>query len=94
MQYLKALAVALALAPAGLAVPTWGPKPSQPKDVNPYVGRQVHAPREYAKKLDETIKYFNKKKDFLNAARTRTVQKIPTFVWVSRTSEVCYTKVP
>lgn len=89
MQYLQFLTAVLALAPGILA----SPKPPAPaKDANPYVGVEPYANKGYAKKLEETIKYFNKEKDYVNAGRTRTVQKVPTFAWVSDTAGIASIK--
>jgi cellulose 1,4-beta-cellobiosidase len=84
MKYLAFLAAVLAVAPTALAVP----KPAPAADANPYVGVSPYAPKSYAKKLEETIKYFKGEKDHVNAGRTRTVQKIPTFAWVSKSADV------
>ncbi|TEB20738.1 cellobiohydrolase [Coprinellus micaceus] len=83
MKYLAFLAAVLAVAPTALAVP----KPAPAADANPYVGVSPYAPKSYAKKLEETIKYFKGEKDHVNAGRTRTVQKIPTFAWVSKSAD-------
>lgn len=91
MQYLKALLFALAAAPAAIATPTFGPgkpKPVPAKSDNPFVGVNLYANSRYAKKLETTIKYFLKKGDVVNALRTRTVQKIPSFFWISNTRDV------
>jgi cellulose 1,4-beta-cellobiosidase len=82
MKYLQYLAAILAVAPSVLAAP----KPE--RDGNPYLGVQPYANKGYAAKLEETIKYFNKEKDYINAARTRSVQKVPTFGWVSNSAAV------
>ncbi|KAJ2931102.1 hypothetical protein H1R20_g5996, partial [Candolleomyces eurysporus] len=82
MKYLQYLAAILAVAPSILAAPNTG------RDGNPYLGVQPYANKGYAAKLEETIKYFNKEKDYLNAARTRSVQKVPTFGWVSNSAAV------
>ncbi|KAJ2931084.1 hypothetical protein H1R20_g6000, partial [Candolleomyces eurysporus] len=79
MQYLQYLAAILTVAPSViLAAPSFAQA-----DSNPYVGVEPHVNKGYATKLEETIAYFNEQNDTLNAARTRTVQKIPTFAWVS-----------
>ncbi|KAF9473876.1 cellobiohydrolase [Pholiota conissans] len=90
MHYLKFLACALSLASAGVFA---SPKQSTSQSaVNPYIGTVAYANQAYAKKLDETIQYFTKKFDFVNAARTRTIQKIPTFAWVSANKDVASIK--
>ncbi|KAF5312670.1 hypothetical protein D9619_003633 [Psilocybe cf. subviscida] len=101
MVQLKALACALVLAPAAVlaAPPAGGPKPpghpAPPppppalNSVNPYAGNKaVFANKGYAKKLEATIKYFLQSGDRLNAARTRTVQRTPTFSWISFSGDV------
>ena len=96
MFYLKALACAtVALVPAAvLATPVIGdqksPTPPTLNSVNPYAGKTAFANKGYAKKLEATIKYFNQKLDFINAARTRTVQRTPTFSWISSSGDVCH----
>ncbi|KAF2127065.1 glycoside hydrolase family 6 protein [Dothidotthia symphoricarpi CBS 119687] len=53
-------------------------------DSNPWEGKDRYVPESYGKKLDQTIKAFEKQGDKLNAARTRTVaEKISTFTWVT-----------
>ncbi|KAH9486116.1 Exoglucanase 3 [Psilocybe cubensis] len=84
MRYLQALACALALAPSVVfAAPSISGFQG-----NPYIGKEGYANQEYARKLDQTIQYFNQRNDYQNAARTRTVQKIPTFAWISVSSDV------
>ncbi|CAA7261002.1 unnamed protein product [Cyclocybe aegerita] len=79
---LHAVACALVLLPtAVLSAP-------QAADANPYLGKVPFANKGYAKKLEETISYFTKRRDLLSAARTRTVQKIPTFAWVSESQSI------
>lgn len=84
MKYLQYLAAILAVAPSVLAAP----QPPAPQDGNPYLAAQPYANKGYAAKLEETIKYFNAQKDHVNAAKTRTVQKIPTFAWVANSAGV------
>ncbi|KAH6902259.1 cellobiohydrolaseII [Coprinopsis sp. MPI-PUGE-AT-0042] len=55
---------------------------------NPYETRKPLVNKSYAKKLDETVAYFTSRGDALNAARTRTVQKIPTFAWISDSASI------
>ncbi|EAU82203.1 cellobiohydrolase [Coprinopsis cinerea okayama7 len=88
MKYLQLLAAALAVAPT---VTLAAPRPPS-GDVNPYVGKSPFAIPTYAKKLDETIRYFNRRGDFLNAARTRTVKDIPTFAWISKSADISTVK--
>ncbi|KAH6902732.1 cellobiohydrolase [Coprinopsis sp. MPI-PUGE-AT-0042] len=76
MKYLAYLAATLAIAPSMLS------------DVNPFVGRSPFPIPGYATKLEATIQYFKDQKDFLNAARTKTVQNIPTFTWISASRDV------
>lgn len=77
---LKSL-LALAAIPAIAAVPT---APSG----NPFEGKNFYANSKYAAKLVETIKSFASEGDFLNAARTATVQRTGTFAWVSQFADV------
>ncbi|KAI5809125.1 1, 4-beta cellobiohydrolase [Peziza echinospora] len=55
---------------------------------NPFQGRELYVNSGYATKLEETIKSFLEEGDKLNAARTRSVQKVSTFVWVSSTDNI------
>lgn len=70
---------------AGLAsaIPTELAPRTSATDSNPWVGKDYYVNPTYAVKLKETILTFLKKGDLLNAARTRTVQGISTFVWVT-----------
>jgi cellulose 1,4-beta-cellobiosidase len=62
---------------------------SSPKaDANPYLGVEPHVNKGYATRLEETIADFESQNDSLKAARTRTVQKVPTFAWVSNSAAV------
>ncbi|KAH9487325.1 Exoglucanase 3 [Psilocybe cubensis] len=90
MHYLRALACALALAPSVVFSAPPAPQPPQPprSEVNPYIGKEVYANKGYAKKLEETIQYFNQRYDYYNAAKTKTVQKIPTFAWISSSADI------
>jgi len=90
MKYLAGLATFLALMPAVTIVGAFPPPPPPPPsgDVNPFLGKALFANKAYAQKLETTIKTFTKQKDLLNAARTRTVQKIPSFVWVANVAGV------
>jgi cellulose 1,4-beta-cellobiosidase len=94
MKYLAYLAAALAITPSMLSVAALPPvPPAQPptppsKDVNPYIGKSAFPIPGYAGKLEATIQYFKDQKDFLNAARTKTVQNIPTFTWISASKDV------
>ncbi|RXW21714.1 hypothetical protein EST38_g4153 [Candolleomyces aberdarensis] len=84
MKYLQYLAAILAVAPSViLAAPS-----SAQANSNPYAGVEPHVNKGYATKLEETIAYFNEQNDTLNAARTRTVQNIPTFAWVSNSAAI------
>lgn len=62
--------------------------PTTANDVNPFVGKQYYANSKYAAKLDQTVKAFLTQGDTLNAARTRTVQRTGTFVWISSISNL------
>jgi len=87
MNYLKALALALSIIPARvLCSPS--PRASALDDVNPYIGKAPYANKAYAEKLQQTMQYFWQADDHINAARTRTVTKIPTFSWISATADV------
>lgn len=55
-------------------------------DSNPYVGKTQFVNPTYAKKLEQTVSTFLAAGDKLNAARTKTVQKTSTFVWVTTVS--------
>ena len=68
--------------------PGFGKKPTQPKDVNPFKGRQHFVSLEWTGKLEQTYQAFKAQGDEANAARVRKVQKISTFVWISRMSEL------
>lgn len=57
-----------------------------PPSVNPFLGKTYFASSKYAAKLNTTIASFQAKNDTLNAARTRTVQKIGTFTWITSIS--------
>ncbi|KAK2768391.1 1,4-beta-D-glucan cellobiohydrolase cel6b [Arachnomyces sp. PD_36] len=61
------------------------PHPPAPKDsgVNPFEGKTPYVNPAYAEKLNETREAFLAKNDTLNAARTRAVEDVGTFVWVS-----------
>ncbi|TVY56818.1 1,4-beta-D-glucan cellobiohydrolase CEL6B, partial [Lachnellula cervina] len=53
------------------------------RDVNPFLGKSYFANSYYAGELNQTVNAFLAKNDSLNAARTRTVQKTGTFVWIT-----------
>jgi cellulose 1,4-beta-cellobiosidase len=57
-------------------------------DYNPFIGRNYYANSIYAGELNQTIAAFLAQNDSLNAARTRTVQGIGTFLWISSVSDV------
>ncbi|KAF9554540.1 cellobiohydrolase [Agrocybe pediades] len=91
MKYLQALSLALSLAPASILC-----SPSTPvaraADVNPYIGKVAYANKAYAQKLQETMQYFWQRDEHENAARTRTVTKIPTFSWISASADIANIK--
>lgn len=58
------------------------------KDVNPFEGKNYFANSFYAGELNATVSAFLARNDTLNAARTRTVQKTGTFVWVTTVSNL------
>lgn len=88
MEYLTFLTTVFALLPVSLCAPQSHAR-SPAAEVNPYLEVTPYANKGYAAKLEQTIKSFLDAGDELNAARTRTVQKTPTFVWVTSSSEVC-----
>jgi cellulose 1,4-beta-cellobiosidase len=75
--------LALALATIGTATPT----PECNSD-NPFLNRVQYANSRYAKLLEQTIDSFTAKGDILNAARTRTVQDVGTFIWIDKFSVI------
>jgi len=66
--------------------PSGPPGPPGAGDVNPFLGKNYFANSYYAGELNQTVKAFLAKNDSLNAARTRTVQKTGTFVWITSVS--------
>ncbi|RPB04000.1 cellulase [Choiromyces venosus 120613-1] len=50
---------------------------------NPFLNQVGFANPGYAQKLEETIASFLAEGDIVNAAKTRTVQKVSTFTWIS-----------
>ncbi|EAU85070.1 exoglucanase 3 [Coprinopsis cinerea okayama7 len=85
MKYLNLLAALLAVAPLSLAAPSIEARQS---NVNPYIGKSPLVIRSYAQKLEETVRTFQQRGDQLNAARTRTVQNVATFAWISDTNGI------
>lgn len=73
----------MALSAAGLAFAAPWPTAT---DVNPFLGKNYFANSHYAGELNTTIAAFLAKNDTLNAARTRTVQNIGTFTWITSVS--------
>lgn len=57
-------------------------------DVNPFLGKNYFANSHYASELNQTVASFLAQNDTLNAARTRTVQKVGTFVWITSVSSL------
>lgn len=55
---------------------------------NPFLGRVQYANSGYAAKLEQTISSFLVAGDALNAAKTRTVQGVSTFLWISSFADV------
>ncbi|KAF8649386.1 hypothetical protein AX16_005827 [Volvariella volvacea WC 439] len=98
MKYLKSLLLALAaIQPlvSASAVPVEALESRAPpasSDVNPFLGKQFYANKSYAKKLETTINTFLRRGDLLNAARTRTVQRTGTFVWISKSADIANIK--
>ncbi|KAK5651678.1 hypothetical protein OQA88_11744 [Cercophora sp. LCS_1] len=82
------LLAALTAAGAVSATPTWG-KPTKPvTDVNPFQGKEYFVNPEWTGKLDQTYNALKSQGKKALADRVRKVQKISTFVWVSRLSEL------
>ncbi|KAM7185220.1 glycoside hydrolase family 6 protein [Naviculisporaceae sp. PSN 640] len=79
-------AIVAALSAAGAVSAHPGPKP--PKDVNPFAGKQYFVNPEWTGKLEQTRSAFLAQGDKVNAANVKKVQKVSTFVWVSRLSEL------
>ncbi|KAK4442957.1 glycoside hydrolase family 6 protein [Podospora aff. communis PSN243] len=57
-------------------------------DINPFTGKTLFVNPSYAAKLDQTHDAFVAKGDTANAERVRKVQKVGTFVWVSRIADL------
>ena len=55
---------------------------------NPFLGKTYSTPSSYAAKLNQTITAFLSRNDTLNAAKTRTVQKTGTFVWIANVASL------
>lgn len=55
---------------------------------NPFLNRLQYANSGYAAKLEETISSFLAAGDTLNAARTRSVKSVSTFLWISSFADV------
>lgn len=55
---------------------------------NPFLDRVQYANSGYAAKLEQTISSFLAAGDTLNAAKTRTVQGVSTFLWISSFADV------
>jgi len=83
------LLAALSAAGAVSAVPHSPPKPAHPpKDVNPFAGKTQFVNPVWASKLEQTRSAFLAKGDKVNAKNVQRVQKVSTFVWVSKLSEL------
>lgn len=82
-------AASVSVASARFASPRAAP-PSSSNDtgVNPFEGKTHYVNPSYAAKLNETREAFLAQNDTLNAARTRAVEDVGTFVWVSSMSEL------
>lgn len=59
------------------------PEEPAPVDPSPFDGRKLYANPGWSEKLDETIAAFEAAGDEENAARTRTIQNVGTFVWIT-----------
>lgn len=81
-------AASASVASAGFASPRAAPSSSNDTDVNPFEGKTHYVNPSYAAKLNETRNAFLAQNDTLNAARTRAVEDIGTFVWVSSMKEL------
>ncbi|KAG2019603.1 cellobiohydrolase II-I [Coprinopsis cinerea AmutBmut pab1-1] len=88
MKYLNLLAALFAVAPLTLAAPSASFERRQDSSVNPYIGKSPLVIKTYGEKLEETVRYFEEQGDELNAARTRTVQGVPTFAWISDSASI------
>jgi cellulose 1,4-beta-cellobiosidase len=75
-------AIAFARLATALPVADLAPRAAQ-WDGNPFLGKNYFANSYYAGELNQTVAAFLAQNDTLNAARTRTVQKTGTFVWVT-----------
>lgn len=53
---------------------------------NPFDGKKLFVNPTYAEKLDQTVESFKAAGDTANAEKTRAIQDIGTFVWVSDVS--------
>ncbi|KAK5654654.1 hypothetical protein OQA88_6977 [Cercophora sp. LCS_1] len=83
------LLAALSAAGAASAGPTrWHRRQNGTDDVNPFTGKTLFVNPEYAAKLDQTLKTFVAKGDEVHATRIKKVQKVSTFVWVSRIADL------
>ncbi|TVY73496.1 1,4-beta-D-glucan cellobiohydrolase CEL6B [Lachnellula suecica] len=80
---LTTLIAALSAAGITTALPSVAPRAEDAQDVNPFLGKNYFANSYYAGELNQTVDAFLARNDSLNAARTRTVQKTGSFVWVT-----------
>lgn len=93
MRSFSLLSAVLCLSPAFLALVAGSPlmgrssTPSCNAD-NPFLNRVQYVNTGYAKKLEETIESFLADGDTVNAAKTRTVQGVSTFIWISSFADV------
>lgn len=55
----------------------------RPADSNPFDGKKLFVNPTYAEKLEQTVESFEAAGDTANAERTRAIQDIGTFVWIS-----------
>lgn len=52
-------------------------------DINPFDGKKLFVNPSYAEKLEQTLETFEAAGDTVNAEKTRAIQDIGTFVWIS-----------
>jgi cellulose 1,4-beta-cellobiosidase len=56
---------------------------SRQQDSNPFAGKEITPNPEYAEKLETVYEYFQEAGDAVNAGKTRDIQQLGTFFWVS-----------
>lgn len=92
MHSFSLLSAVLLLSPAFQALVAGSPllkeRASACNTDNPFLDRVQYANSGYAAKLEETISSFLAAGDTVNAAKTKTVQGISTFLWISSFADV------